>query len=421
MRISKQNNYIIIYYAILLLIMAMRTSVLAPNPILRIVYLLALFVPLVIKFTYLYLPCIITFMTVCTYNFAFGYLPYETNIYFFLSILALILIIGLHSIKSIKLDPVILFTIFYVAIRNILDSGQLHDMFYATSTIAIGSMLLSKDRSINRYAMLMSFGIISLVLSSLYLINYEQFLESYNSTDNLDRSGWTDPNYLSCLIGMGIVTSLILILKERTAKLYLKILWWSTIVISFISQVLIASRGGLLCVAITSLILILFADIKFKFKLFILIVATIFLFFLYNNNYFDLLIYRVENDVSGGSGRLGIWELKINAFIAENNILSWIFGVGYDSAFRLGYDTNGFGFHNDYLAILCGYGLVGVIIFTYLLFVYPFQRITSDKFIVISLVSYLAVTCLTLEPISAGRLPYIGFYALILACTPKKD
>lgn len=415
MRIVKNNKYIIIYYAVLLLIMAIRTGVDAPNALLRLGYLVAFLFPLIIKYTNMYLPCIITFMTVCTYNYAFGYLPYELSIYFLISLVSLVFVIGRQSLPAIHLSPIFLFTLYYVAVVNILYSGEPQDIFYGMATVGIGIILLGENRKLNRYNLLNCFTIISLTLSCIYLINYEQFLESYNSADSIDRSGWTDPNYLSCIVGMGVVTSLILLLKERNARFILRLMWCSTIVLSFVAQVLMASRGGLLCVCVASMILIFFANVKFKYKLLITILLLALLVFLYSNNFFELLIYRVNNDtVGGGSGRIDIWKLKIREFITEGNICQWIFGIGYESAFRLGFGPSGFGFHNDFLAILCGYGLVGCIVFCYLLFIYPFRRIKSEKAIVFSMIIYLALACMTLEPISVGRLPYMGFYALII-------
>ena len=245
-------------------------------------------------------------------------------------------------------------------------------------------------------------------------MNFERFLESYNVIDKLERSGWTDPNYLSCIIGMGVITSLILLMRESTYHIMYKIFYVLTIGLSIISQVLMASRGGLLCVSVSVVVLLLFANIKFRYKLLLLIAIFSFVVFLYTNNYFELLVYRIEHDTGDGSGRLDIWKLKLHEFFSEGNIGDWIFGLGHSSAFKLGYGESGFGFHNDYLAILCGYGLFGLMAFLYFLFILPFKHIKARSVIVFSMIVYLALACMTLEPMSAGRFPYIAFYALIL-------
>mgnify|MGYP003308199786 CR=1 FL=1 len=56
-------------------------------------------------------------------------------------------------------------------------------------------------------SMLYCFIFTSLAISLIYLLNYDQFLASYNANDRMERSGWTDPNYLSCIIGMGSIVT----------------------------------------------------------------------------------------------------------------------------------------------------------------------------------------------------------------------
>lgn len=421
MSVVRNNKYIIIYYAILLLMLALRTSLSAPHALIRLGYLLAFYIPIVLKYTNLYLPCVITFVTVCTYNYAFGYLPYEMNVYFWISLISLLIVFGGNRSRCINITPLFLISAYYVCLLNLFDSGEPQDIFYSIITVGSGIAIIGNNKVANRFNLLNCFTIISFVLSIIYLFNFDKFLQSYDGSGNFERSGWTDPNYLSCIIGMGVITSLILLMKESTCNISHKIFYILTIVLSFISQVLMASRGGLLCVSVSVITLILFADIKSRYKLLLITILSLFLIFLYTNNYLDLLIHRIETDAEGGSGRLDIWRLKLNEFISDGNIFNWIFGLGYISAFKLGFGESGFGFHNDYLAIMCGYGIIGIITFLYLLFVYPFKRIQAQPSIVFSMVIYLALACLTLEPISAGRIPYIAFYALILIYAKVKE
>ena len=418
---NRINKYIIIYYAILLLIMAIRTSMSAPNAIIRLVYLLAFFIPIVFKYTKLYLPCVVIFMTVCTYNFAFGYLPYDISAYFYITLVSWIITTATNTKKLANISTLFFVVLYYVGSINILYGGSLSHAFYGMAAVAIGMLITGNDIRFNRFAMLNCFSIISLVLSAIYLYNYESFLETYSQVDGQERSGWNDPNYFSCVIGAGVVTSLILLLKERNSTIFIKIFWIITIVVSFVAQALLASRGGVLSVGVTALILIIFSNIGKFYKVILVLLISIFIIVLYTNDYFELLLYRIENDTSGGSGRIDIWNLKISTFISDGNVFSWLFGVGHDQAVKLGTSSGAIGFHNDYLAILCGYGIVGLLTFVYLLFVRPFRYIYNDRTTVLALVIYLAVTCFTLEPISSGRITFIGFYALILICSKVKE
>lgn len=418
--INRINKYIIIYYAILLLIMVMRTSLSAPNLIIRLGYLLAFFIPIVSIYTKLYLPCVITFMTVCTYNYAFGYLPYDISAYFYITLISWIIVTATNPQKTTNISSLFFVVLFYVAFINIIYGGNLSHAFCGMATVGLGMLVTGNDFRFNRYAMLNSFAILSFVLSVIYLYNYETFLVTYNHLDRQERSGWTDPNYLSCVIGSGIVTSLILLLKER-ANILIKIFWAITMGLSFVAQLLMASRGGVLSVGVAVAILILFSNTSKLNKVVLVLLISLLIYELYTNNYFELLIYRIENDTGGGSGRFDIWDLKLSSFISEGNVFSWLFGIGYDRAFKMGTTGGLMGFHNDYLAILCGYGVIGFLTFLYLLFIRPFRYCKKNWPVVLSLVAYLAVTCFTLEPISAGRITFIAFYALILICAKTES
>lgn len=420
MQIVKKNTWIFIYYAVLLIIMAVRTSVSSPPLILRLAYLFSFLLPLVIKYAYLYLPSVVAFSTININSFAFGFLPYDMQSYAWISILVLIATFGRTSRFNVKINPWFLLIILYVIIINVLFSGNLQNISFCLLVVGIGFILIDFDSQNYRYNMLNCFTVISLILSILYLSNYEMFLESYNAADNMERSGWTDPNYFSCVLGMGVLTSFILLLNVRSANLYERLLWVLTIIITLISQLLIASRGALLCVMVGSMCLFIFTKVKRTYKIFLALAITAFLIWLYSNSYFDLIEYRMMNDIGGGSGRMDIWKMKLFEFSTEGNILNWIFGLGYESAFNLSATNKGVGFHNDFLAIFCSYGLVGLSVFIYMLFFFPFKGINKDsRSIVIAIVSYLMLACLTLEPLSAGRLTFWAFYSLILLFKAK--
>lgn len=411
MSLKLKSIFIYIYYLVLLLILVLRTSDAAPNTIVRLCYLSAFFLPFLFKYKTLFLPCLICFMTIGTYGFSYSYFPYVMGIYMIISIIYLLF--TNQKLSDIKIPNLFLFIVVYVALINIVDSGKPQEIFYSIVTVFIGSYCATSRLSNMRLLMLISFTIISITLSLTYLINYEHFLEAYNANDGMERSGWTDPNYLSCIIGMGVISAMIILLKENRYSLISKSYFILVIVLSLLVQIMLASRGGLLCVLASLLILITLSNVKIQYKIFSAIILLAFLIWSYLNNYFELLAYRIAND-SGGSGRLDIWTNKLTEFYNLKNPLKWLFGIGYDSAYGLASKSSGIGFHNDFIAVLCGYGLLGLIVLIYMMIVRPiFHSSKASKPIVISLVAYLVLACLTLEPISAGRLTYFGFWALI--------
>ena len=411
-RLGDKSKYIYIYYLFLLMLLLLRTSDVVPNTIIRLLYLSVFFLPFLGRYRTLYLPCLVTFMTVGTYGFAYSYFPYMMGIYMIFSIIYLFF--SNSKILDVKIPKIFVFTVIYIGLINIIDSGKPQEIFYSIVTILAASYCASSNIEGYIQKMLIAFTIISISLSVVYLLNYENFLEAYNANDGMERSGWTDPNYLSCIIGMGVVSSMILLLKKENYSLLIKLYCALVIVLSLLVQLLLASRGGLLCVIASLIVLIVLSNVRMQYKVLTFIVFILFLIWAYVNNYFELLAYRIAND-TGGSGRLVIWTNKLNEFLNLKNPLKWIFGIGYESAYKLASKSTGIGFHNDFLSILCGYGIIGFSLLVYLMIIRPIKQASKNiRPIVVSLVIYLSLACMTLEPLSAGRLTYFGFFALIV-------
>lgn len=410
------KKYILLYFSILLLIVALRTSLDAPSVIFRSLFLLAFFIPIFTKYQYLYLPCLITFISISLNHFAFGYFPYDMASYAIISIIGLLAYLGFHPHNTIKINVTYFFCLLYVIIINTISSGSPEDISYCIMAIGIGALFSSSEETLYKQKnMLLCFVIISLFLTIIYLINYEQFIVTYNEQDGLERSGWTDPNYLSCIIGMGVISSLILLLERQVRGIYYTSLLIVTIGLSLIAQLLLASRGGLVAVAVGIIILVLFCKIKLWSKILTIVILTFFIIWLYSNNYFELLIYRVAEDSGGGSGRVDIWQMKLQEFSLHGNVLNWLFGMGHSAAINMSSTGWMTGFHNDFIAIFCSYGIIGLSVFIYMLIIYPLKKCSnSTRPITFALVLYLVFACMTLEPLSSGRLTYWAFYYLIL-------
>lgn len=404
---------IYLYYLVLLLFVVLRTSEQEPNILVRIAFLTAFFVPLIAtKYWYLFPACLICFMTIGTYGYAYNFFPYAQSLYIAFP-LAAILLGNFNRNKRFPLSVAIL--IFFTCIINIVYSWNLPDFDYSLIVVSLLSMFIIQRNSEGENLLLNCFCIISISLSLIYLLNFDRFVSSYNETDGIERAGWTDPNYLSTIIGMGVITSLIQLFNAKKSGVISNLIYVFVILVSLSAQILLASRGGLLAVCTSSMILLMLTKSKPIYKILIILILGIFIFYLYNNDYFRLLEYRISHDSGNGSGRTEIWSKKISDFFSLN-FIQLIFGIGYEKSLLLGgYGyKGGYGFHNDFVAILCNYGIIGLITFVGAL-IYPIKKAWKQKrLLVFPLVCYLAVTCMTLEPISAGRLTYFGFYLLIL-------
>ena len=411
MRIIERINPVYIYYAIMLGFMVLSTSESEPGFSIRYGFLFAFFTPLVFKHLELLPACLICFMTVGLYGFTYSFFPYQMALYPIICLIAALFGKHIFNHTYSVFDFIIIYLLLHLFLINVLDSGKPQDVFYSILTVVLFSVIIGNKTQNNSYYLMNSFAIISLTLSCVYFVNYQRFLTSYNMLDGMERSGWTDPNYLSCIIGMGVVTSVLLIFVRKKSSLLMKIFWLGIAGLSFSAQLLMASRSGILAVVVAIGIILLASNIKKRYKILFVAICLVFVIVLYDKGFFDLLEYRIENDSGGGSGRDIIWQIKFDTFINHANILQLLFGIGSESALKM--TGQYIGFHNDYLSSFCSYGLIGLFLLCYLL-CYPIKiSIKSQRPVVLAMMLYLAICSLTLEPLTSGRLTYIAFYYLI--------
>jgi O-antigen ligase len=175
-----------------------------------------------------------------------------------------------------------------------------------------------------------------------------------------------------------------------------------------------ASRGAVVCVASGIIIITLFSKIGLKKKTAIVLLLLLGIALMYQIGLFSALEERIMNDEDGtGSGRTLIWAYKLSLFF-EQPTYKLFTGLGHRGGFMLGFD-DGYGFHNDFIAFFVDYGIIGTILFISLL-LYPLIIVRKNKeqrAIVTALTAYLILCCLTLEPLSAGRLAFYCIYLLI--------
>jgi len=355
---------------------------------------------------------VICFYALCSYRFVYSYLPSELYIYALFILLAIIL--NTREQITINIDKYTLFFILLLLTFTIdfWYSGRIENITYSIFICLLFSWCISSDETENIQYFSLPFLVITLVLSITFILFGHNFMNSSNASDGLVRMGWTDPNYFSCVVGMGTLLTVMQLLRKKESFIYTLFLL-VTFILSMITIVLSASRGAILAISLSSVIFIFISKIKLSHKLIVIAFLCGIIVFMYTNQYFDLLIDRIKNDDGTGSGRTEIWLTKIDAFTSEKNPLKLLFGFGYQGGYNLGYRWPQ-GFHNDFLAFLVNYGIAGLSLFITALII-PVKRATSGaRPTIIALVLYLVLCSMTLEPFSAGRLTYFGFYFYIL-------
>lgn len=379
-----------------------------PPELLRILYLLALLGPLTIKQPKLLAIIIPAFYAISNYSCFISYMPNQVFIYLAFPILALFL----HSYGKTDKTSIIFLVFFIItAANNFVNSMK----FESISSCCLLVFLWFKfvPNSVNSYAHIFSyaFAIMSLTLSIIFIVGGSAFQMDFGA-GGFERTEWMDPNYFGCIVGIGIMASMIEILYNRILKIPERILFLLTIGISFYVLILNGSRGALLATGMSLFLLLIGNGQKMSKKLLIICSFSIFIYILYMSGTFDFLLYRIELDSGrGGSGRTYIWQTKMMAFSNQLSVFEQLFGIGYKNGMALGFGFSR-GFHNDYIAILVEYGVFGLMVFIGML-LSPLRK-SCNKVIVLSIIVYVAMASSTLEPISGGMIVYFGF--LFYAC-----
>ena len=383
-----------------------------PSAILRILFLVALMIPLVAnKLYYIYIPAVLIFFhTVSYYGSAFSYMPTD------ISYLAVFPLLCLMGIKNRNSPPAIWIVFFlYISFINLLYGGNFSNLSKLFLLLILLYPILFINKKYSFTILSWCFILSSIVLSILYIINRDKFSYAYGG--DLERSMWMDPNYWGVAVGVGTVISYVeYTFNQKTPKLF-KALLLVTMGLTIAVLILNASRGALLAVGVSCLYVILTnKDSTVKSKTFIILLSIIFIYILYKQGYFELLEYRTEDrDLSGGNGRLDIWTRKINAYLMLHPIQQ-ISGIGNIGGMNLGFNYLR-GFHNDFVGILVCYGIIGLMMYLFLLI--NVYICSSNKKIAMAVLLYIIVSSFTIEPISGGHL-IIGSLLLFSYCTTNE-
>lgn len=298
---------------------------------------------------------------------SYQYLPdiYSYSFYILLIIAAIIFHIkslGRLDIKSIL--PLLLFCI-YVVFVDIFATMEIGKYAINIFIALLISLFIKTEREIS----ILSAAIISvcLLLAVYYMVMYDTFLETWNTEEKIERSGWNDPNYFSILLGTGFMIATLYLLDYLKCDLWIfnkKILIVSCVLI-FTAVVMTASRAGFLSIFFITVL----AIIKSKPRLITILASTFMILavaiLLYRFGIFDTLIYRMfeQGNLDTGGERTTIWAKALENFQLQP-FHNQLFGGGYWHRVEL---TGGMETHNELIAVITDYGLIGVAIFLFLI------------------------------------------------------
>lgn len=407
MKKSKYLYFLLFVYYLFLFVLEtpLLFNVGVPSPAIRILYIILVVVPILL-FDKSYLPIVIlSSYSISKFGTAVTLMP--TELWYYVPIFVLVALFFSAKKSTMRIPSTVFLLCIVVLFVDLFSSFSINNVFYCFFIILFLFYYCSPKVDDVLYFLIFShmFIVIAIILSLEILLAGDQYIQTYGYTD-MERVIWADPNYLGCVIGMGVMAAAILLFHRKSFvfNIYLA----SAILLMIAALIMNASRGALLAAISGVLVLLIGGKIKMVHKIITVVVAAVFVVMLYNNSYFDLLEYRLENDAGGGSGRTGIWLNKWNAYINNSSIYQALFGMGYENGFKAGFTYNR-AFHNDFLAFLVDYGLVGFIAFVSMFF-YPLKGIFLKDKSVLACIVFMFVNCMTLEPFCLGVLLYYSFW-----------
>lgn len=345
------------YYFLLLIVLCSWVSpTLAPPMPLRLVYLIALVLPAILKAPQMLVPVLACFTALGTYGISCSYMPTEKWIY--LLIIAASLFIVSSRLKSCQRPPII-FVVFclYVCFIDLVNGEELVNIDYSLLIVLISFFFVSKNGS-EKYSYILAFMIITIILS-IFFFTYGQ--SSAIEVSETGRRSWIDPNYFGNVCGMGVVLAYNIVVNRLSPNKSFSKIAMLTVPMGMLLLVMNASRGAFLSMGLAIVVITLFSKVKIKKKIGIAVLVALGVLVMYSLGAFDLLSERLMDEDDTGNGRTLIWEAKMLGYMSGNTCEKF-FGIGYKEGFFLAI-PGGFGFHNDYLAFLVDYGVVGLILF----------------------------------------------------------
>ena len=265
----------------------------------------------------------------------------------------------------------------------------LNDTFQIVLYLGIFFIIKNIDVSLSEYRRIFWYLIAGLVVNSIYL-----FYNFYVLSKHSRETGFMDnPNY----VALGLVVTLIfLILHLRNISISKEwLLIWGIILFSSFILIVTGSRTGLVILVIVGSVLLLFLSNLQRILLFFggIILGFIFLFKSPNIAEVNtplILIERLNNSEVTEDTRFFLWKGAIDA--AQD---SYFLGMGIgqfranffdyfsDENNRIIYNQIRYGAalseHSDYFALLTGYGIIGLLLYFYFLFLSVVKNINYSR------------------------------------------
>lgn len=392
----KDNKYIYIWYLLLHFVCLSWTNIglVEPPAVLRFIVTLGVFLPLV-KYFWMAPAIFILFVGLRFNSVApFGYIPQSWSVYEYLILFVAILHVAIfknEKIFSFSRSQILLFVFLFLI--DLINIQPFSKMFLFCLMLFMLYNSIQNRKSLN--LTVLSFIILTITLSVYYFVFAKEFTAAYFGSHE-ERATWVDPNYFGVLLGCGVILASAYIYRSINVNLNIvyRILFITCIILGVMVVALQASRGAMLAVAIAMVTQLLFSRTKLYLKFLFLFATIVGVICLFQSDYFNLLITRIEEDGGTGSGRTEIWASKLTEW--SENPLNY-FGTGYYGSV-LYFKPYNFDCHNEYVSIIINYGFIGISIL--FVSVYKLLCIVRNRAFIWSVAFFVLTAFMTLSPIT---------------------
>ena len=417
LRGKREQLAVLTYYLVLLLIAMSWTerAQIEPNTMFRMLFT-ALFALPLFKYRHLAPAVLAVFMTIRLYSVSpYGYLPSDLRFSFYLTLLLLFFEIvpqiysGRGNLIFRGSSKGLIALLLIVILSNVVNLNTNYSFaFILASTI----MLVIFVRTRYEIQILeISFMVITLCLSSYGFIFRDDFvIKQYINKDIIQRAYWHDPNYLGSVLTIGVVVSFYYYMNRVKDKVVYRISYLVISIMGYIVLGLLASRGAFLAAIVPTLYILYKKTNSIKNLVFVVLFVGITVATFSNTDYFAGLFRRFDSSDATGSNRTVIWELSLNKFL-QSDMPMLVLGGGTDYCNVLVGKSMGmvsYSPHNNFLAILYDYGIVGLIAFLYIF--YSWLTKNFNNVLAVSLILCFSIICFTLVPL----MDYSYCYLLLL-------
>lgn len=408
----KKETFLYIYYILLIFLLLTWTDSnnLPPMP-LRLAYTAAVTIPLMLRKSLLFPFVFLSIVSLSASRYAPSYMMFRPEY----TAIVLLLNHFLFRNEQAKVTPpkAYLFLLPIILLSDLFNDGFPSQCTFTFFCILLLLYYFSYTKTVYKLWTI-SFIVVSLILSIEFFLFGSNYVEQVIASGiSYDRLGWDDPNYFSCMLASGSLLAFQQFINSNN-KFLLRIIASVVFAVSFVAIIMMASRGASLALCSGVLVFFLLSDSSRTSKFIVSALVALFIFVLLNNDIFDMLSARVAGDDGTGSGRLVIWETKIQHFFSDGNILKWVFGFGNEGGMCVGSSSKfaKMGFHNDFIAFFVEYGILGLIIFISI-FIMPLKNKVNRPTTISNMV-FMLIVCMTLEPLTNGRIAYWLFWGYIM-------